>query len=281
MSPTGHAAIEPGSGAAPEPRSAPPPSARRLDTARQPLYLALARTLMHDIDKGRYAIGSALPPEDALARHHGVSRHTVRQALRELKEEGVIWARAGIGTIVRSRPDAPRFFSGIKTVWDLLQFVEATEMHVVKRREMVASAELAELLHCPPGQAWYEITILRKLPQDKLPLSYLQVYLRPEYVAAVGPEKVFTRPIYSMVEEHFGVRIVEVRQEITAANLEPAMARALKAKEGLAAMRITRYYLDRDGTIVEVGIGYYPSGRYTQRSRFRAQSAEGVGAGHG
>lgn len=281
MSPTGRAAPAPPGSVVAEPRFPPPSAAYRLDVARQPLYLALARTLMQDIEKGRYPIGTALPTEDALARHHGVSRHTVRQALRELKDEGVLWARAGIGTIVRARPEVPRFFSGIKTVWDLLQFVESTEMHVVKRREVVADAALAELLQCPAGQAWYEITILRKLPQEKLPLSYLQVYLRPEFRDAVGPEKIFTRPIYSMVEERFGVRVVEVRQDITAANLEAGMARALKAKEGLAAMRITRYYLDRDGAVVAIGVGYYPSGRYTQRSRFRAQSGDAAGGGHG
>jgi GntR family transcriptional regulator len=248
---------------------------------RQPLYVSLARALMQDIEQGRYPLGTALPPEDSLARHYAVSRHTVRQALRELKDEGVIWARAGIGTIVRSRPETPRFFSGIKTVWDLLQFVDATQMHVVSRGKLVADAALAQQLHCEAGQAWYGIDILRKVPQDKLPLSYLQVYVRPEYASAIGPQKVFTRPIYSMLEERFGLKIVEVRQEITAANLERPMARALAAAEGQAALRITRYYLDRSGAIVEVGIGYYPSGRYTQRSRFRAKSAEGVGAGNG
>ena len=54
------------------------------------------------------------------------------------------------------------------------------------------------------------------------------------------------------------------------------MAQALKAQEGQAAMRIARYYLDRGGSVLEIGIGYYPSGRYTQQSRFRAHSAEGV-----
>ena len=262
------------------PRSAQLP-AGRLEGGRQPLYLSLARALMQDIEQGRYPLGTALPPEDSLARHYAVSRHTVRQALRELKDEGVIWARAGVGTIVRSRPETPRFFSGIKTVWDLLQFVDATEMHVISRGQVVADARLAELLHCAPGQGWYEINILRKVPEDKLPLSYLQVYLRPAYAAAVGPEKVFTRPIYSMVEDRYGLRIVEVHQEITAANLGRAMARALKADEGQAALRITRSYVDRSGSIVEVGIGYYPSGRYTQRSSFRAKSADGAGAGHG
>ena len=264
-----------------QPATQPPERERRFDGARQPLYLSLARTLVQDIDSGRYAVGSPLPPEDKLASLYSVSRHTVRQALRELKDDGLIWSRAGIGTMVRSRPDAPRFFSGIKTVWDLLQFVEATEMHVVGRREAVADAALAEQLHCQPGQAWFEVTILRKVPQQELPLSYLQVYVRPEFAPAVGPEPVFSKPIYSMIEERYGVRIVEVRQEITAANLTREMARALQTAEGQAAMRITRYYLDRSGAIVEVGIGHYPSGRYTQRSRFRAQSADGVGAGHG
>jgi GntR family transcriptional regulator len=260
---------------------APPALERPFDGVRQPLYLSLARALMQDIDKGRYAVGSSLPPEDSLAQRYGVSRHTVRQALRELKDDGLIWSRAGIGTMVRTRSEAPRFFSGIKTISDLLQFVEATEMHVIGRGEVVADAELAAQLYCPVGQAWSEITILRKVPHQKLPLSYLQVYLRPQYADAVGPQKVFTRPIYSMVEARFGVRIVEVRQEITAANMTRQMARALKAKEGQAALRIARYYLDRTGAIVEVGIGHYPSGRYTQRSRFRAQSANGDGNRHG
>jgi len=263
------------SGRSASPNAAHALLARPFDGVRQPLYLSLARSLMQEIDKGRYAVGTALPPEDSLAQRYGVSRHTVRQALRELKDDGVIWSRAGIGTMVRARSEASRFFSGIKTVSDLLQFVDATEMHVIARGEVVANAELAAQLYCQAGQAWTEISILRKVPQQKLPLSYLQVYLRPQYADAVGPQKIFKQPIYTMVEARFGVRIVEVRQEITAANLSRTMARALKAKEGQAAMRIARYYLDRTGAIVEVGIGHYPSGRYTQRSRFRAQSAEG------
>ena len=198
---------------------APLAADRPLQGVRQPLYLSLARSLMQDIDKGRYPVGSSLPPEDSLAQRYGVSRHTVRQALRELKDDGVVWSRAGVGTIVRARTETPRFFSGIKTVSDLLQFVEATEMHVIERGEVVADSALAAQLYCPVGQAWTEITILRKVPQQKLPLSYLQVYLRTEYADAVGPQKVFRQPIYSMVEARFGVRIVEVRQEITAANL--------------------------------------------------------------
>ncbi len=260
----------------PQPTDPPPATAvtRVFDGGRQPLYVSLARVLRQDIDSGRYAVGSLLPTEDVLVERHGVSRHTVRQALRELKEDGVIWSRPGVGTKVRARSETARFFSGINTVSDLLQFVDATEMHVIARSEVIANAELAEQLHCKPGQAWCEILILRKVPQQKLPLSYLQVYLCPEYAEAVGSDKLFTRPIYSLVEARYGVRVVEVSQEITAANLTREMAHALKATENQAAMRITRYYMDRNGSVLEISIGHYPSGRYTQRSRFRAQSAE-------
>jgi GntR family transcriptional regulator len=258
---------------APEPATSLAPK-RALAGVRQPLYLSLARLLLQDIDSGRYAVGSLLPTEDSLVQRHGVSRHTVRQALRELKEEGVIRSRPGIGTKVQARSETARFFSGINTVSELLQFVDATEMQVIARREVIADTELAAQLHGHPGQAWCELSILRKLPQHKLPLSYLQVYLRPEYADAVSGEKLFTQPIYSLVEARYGIRIVEVLQEITAANLTGPMARALKATEGQAAMRITRHYLDRAGSVAEIGIGHYPSGRYTQATRFRAQSTE-------
>jgi DNA-binding GntR family transcriptional regulator len=110
------------------------------------------------------------------------------------------------------------------------------------------------------------------VPGGTLPLSYLQVYLRPQFADAIGSARVLTRPIYALVEERHGVRIVEVHQEITAASLTRPMARALEAVDGQAALKISRYYLDRSGSLVEVGIGHYPSGRYTQRSRFRAHA---------
>jgi GntR family transcriptional regulator len=261
------------------PDSAPAPAqvqvarSRPLDTVRQPLYASLARTLIQDIDQERFPVGSLLPPEGTIAQRYGVSRHTVRQALRELREEGLITAQRGIGTRVRARSESPQFFSGVNTVDDLLQFVESTEMQVIGRKEIVADAEFARDFHCKPGQAWVEVDLLRKL--EKQPLGYVQAFLRPEHADAMRGQKVFLRPVYSVIEERYGVRIAEVLQEITAANLTQAMARVLKTQPGTAAMRITRYFLDRTGSVIEISVGHYPSGLYTQRSRFRALRTAG------
>lgn len=248
---------------------------RPLDAVRQPLYASLARMLIQDIDQQRFPVGSLLPTEETLAQRYGVSRHTVRQALRELREEGLITAQRGVGTRVRARSEAPQFFSGVNTVDDLLQFVDSTEMQVMGHREIVADAAFAREFHCKPGQAWIELDLLRKLAKQKQALGYVQAYLRPEHADAIDRQKVFLRPVYSAIEERYGVRIVEVLQEITAANLTPAMARVLKTPTGTAAMRITRYFLDRTGSVIEISVGHYPSGLYTQRSRFRALRAGG------
>ena len=242
-----------------------------MDSNKLPLYLALAQTLRQEIDAKKYKIGAFLPPEDQLVVKYGVSRHTVRQALRELKDEGLITSKAGIGTAVSSRSDAAQFFSGIKTISDLLQFVDATQMHVMSQEEIIANAELSEQLHCPEGQVWSSIKILRKVPNTKLPLCFLQVFIWPEHADIFVNRKVLNRPIYSLLEKKKGLRIVEVQQEISAANLTTEMALALDAKEGQAAMRITRFYYDSRGCVVEIGIGHYPSGRYSQRTKFKAQ----------
>jgi DNA-binding GntR family transcriptional regulator len=251
-----------------------PASQPGLDARRQPLYASLAQALMRDIAQKRYPVGSLLPTEDAIASRYGVSRHTVRQALRELKEEGVISSHAGIGTRVRAPSQSPRVFGGINTIGDLLQFAESTEMRVLARKEIVADAAFAAEHECKPGQVWLEVTLLRKVADQKRPLAHVRAYVRPEFADAVNRDKIFTRPLYAHIEEHYGLRVIEVQQEITAVNLDPEIARSLKAADGQAAMRITRYFYDRSGNTVEISIGHYPSGLYTQRSRFRAHRSE-------
>ena len=244
---------------------------RPLVAARQPLYISLAQTLLRDIAQKRYPVGSLLPTEEELASRYGLSRHTVRQALRELKEEGVITSHSGIGTRVRAPSEQPRTFGGIHSAGDLLQFVESTVMRLISRQEVIADAHFAAQFGCKPGQAWLQLTLLRSVADQKRPLGYLHVYLRPEHAAAVGRVKSFSQPIYAHIEKRYGVRIVEVLQEITAVNLGAQAADALQTHEGEAAMRITRHFLDRNGGTVQISIGHYPSGLYTQSSRFRTQ----------
>ena len=106
----------------------------------------LARHLTEEIESGRYKIGQMIPTEAQLQQRFEVSRHTVREALRDLKAQGLLLARAGVGTVVRSRAPRTRLTQGVGTLKELIQFVEATRMRVLKRRVLVADEETAETL---------------------------------------------------------------------------------------------------------------------------------------
>src|ERR1700752_4349554 len=68
--------------------------------AADPLYLQVARTLKKEIVGGVHPVGSLLPTEDALCERFSVSRYTVREALRRLREDNLVSSRQGAGTVV-------------------------------------------------------------------------------------------------------------------------------------------------------------------------------------
>ncbi|MDI4234165.1 GntR family transcriptional regulator [Bradyrhizobium sp. Arg237L] len=77
---------------------------RRLSKNATELSRSAGKTLADWIASSRYPIHSRLPPERELASMLGLSRGKLREALRQLESEGVIWRHVGIGTYVGSRP---------------------------------------------------------------------------------------------------------------------------------------------------------------------------------
>ena len=71
------------------------------------LYEQLVNKIEQEISSGKLAPGDRLPSENTLAEDNGISRVTVRQALKLLSEMGLIETQKGIGTIsIRPRQTA-------------------------------------------------------------------------------------------------------------------------------------------------------------------------------
>ncbi len=68
-----------------------------------PVYLQLADIIREDIATGRWAPGRMLPSEGRLAQEHGIGRDAVREALAELRGEGLIVTESGVGSKVREQ----------------------------------------------------------------------------------------------------------------------------------------------------------------------------------
>ena len=237
-------------------------------------YSTLARVLIDEIESGRYKVGEKIPTEAELQARFDVSRHTVREALRELKGQGLVAARAGVGTVVRARAPRTRFMQGVGTLQELIQFVEATRMRVLKKRRLLTDEATGERLGVKPGQEWYEASVLRFLPRETLPVASMSIFVRPEHARVLELVDSAHLPVFSLIERHHGVRIAEVSQQIVAVALDPAAARALKARAGAPALEITRRYTDLQDRVVMASVGLYPSDRFSHNTKFRIQNAD-------
>ncbi|WP_326829108.1 GntR family transcriptional regulator [Streptosporangium sp. NBC_01810] len=73
----------------------------------EPLYRQIAAVITTRIEAGTYEPRRAIPSEAALYEEFGVSRNTVRGAIRLLNEQGLLVTVMGRGTFVVKRDDAP------------------------------------------------------------------------------------------------------------------------------------------------------------------------------
>ena len=80
-----------------------PRPARRVATdavASSPLYQTVVKALRAEILRGVYPVGTILPSETNLLERFGVSRHTIRAAVRHLRDLGLVESHQGLGSVV-------------------------------------------------------------------------------------------------------------------------------------------------------------------------------------
>nr|WP_246596241.1 GntR family transcriptional regulator [Bacillus alkalicola] len=85
------------------------------------MYLQVIDRLKNEIDNGLYEAGEQLPSEFELSKQLGVSRATLREALRMLEDENVIVRRHGVGTFVNTKP---LFSSGIEELFSITDMIK-------------------------------------------------------------------------------------------------------------------------------------------------------------
>jgi DNA-binding GntR family transcriptional regulator len=87
-----------------------------------------------------------------LCDQYAISRHTVREALRQLRDAGLISRRRRIGTEVVARTPKASYLQPTNSIGDLLQYAEETQLSILETKPVVADAALAEMLECREGR---------------------------------------------------------------------------------------------------------------------------------
>lgn len=229
--------------------------------ARTPVWKSIAATLEGEIGAGHYRAGDKLPTEARLAARFGVNRHTVRRALADMAERGLVRARRGAGVFVEADPtDYPigrrvRFHQNIEATGRL------PEKRVLRVETRPCDPAEAKALELEPGEP--------VLVYEGLSLS--------GGVAVAHFESVFSADRFPGLAETFAqvssvtealrrngvadyVR-AETRLNAEAANVTQALHLGLK--EGTPLLRSVGINTTLDGVPVERGTTWFAGDRVT------------------
>jgi GntR family transcriptional regulator len=219
-----------------------------------PLYHRVFAVLRQRVMDGAYPPGAQLPPEDDLVAEFGVSRSTIRQAVGELVNAGMVSRRQGRGTFVLDTAHASmaQVFTG--NLMDLIGEVRRTKIQGVSLEHGVAiPTRIAEQLGLekPVG------TIVRRTRwRDDVAFGYTVNYLAPAIGRTLNKRELASKSLMDMLEQK-GHRIQSAHQTIRAQLADVSVSEALRIPLGSAVLFVERLNTDADGQPVEFVQSWY------------------------
>ncbi len=244
----------------------------KADAQTAPLYRQVAGALREEIVSGVFPVGALLPTEDRLGERFGVSRHTVREALRLLRDDGFVSSRRGSGTVVIPPRVTGTDIHQVMSINDLLAFAAGTEFRIETIDTVTLDAKLARATGLTENEQWLQVCGYR-FAEDAQPVCRTVYYINRAFGAIGRMLPRHTGPIFPLIEDRFGQKVVEVRQQISATLLSADLAQVLQEREGAPALEVRRSYLADEGLVAQVTINTHPASRFQHSMTMRRLDA--------
>ncbi len=225
-----------------------------------PLYYQLKMWLLEQIDAGQFTPGEQIPTEHELCHQFDLSRGTVRQALKELIDEGRLYPVRGRGTFIAEPPNETWSFATTASISEALDHKGIPyETPVLEVSSKKADALVASNLLIEPEQPVVFIKRLRIV--EGRPLVIYELYL-PESIAAPLHKIDLTNcAFYRTLEEHCGVRVVAMDRTIGVRLATEEEAHLLDVPPGSAVQVFEELAYDRAGKPVEFSYSVFRGDR--------------------
>lgn len=232
-------------------------------------YIQVARTLRKEIVDGVYPVGSQLPTEHELCQRFSVSRYTVREALRRLREDNLVSSRPRAGTMVVPRPSSHAYVQDVVSINDLLAFATGARFAIESIVTVIIDDDLAQRTGLPVGDEWLAVRGFRSADGADTPVCRTEYYINRAFAAVGRMLQNHSGPIFPLIEDLFGLSIVEVRQEISAVGISAELAGRLKVEPGTPALEMQRTYITSDGEVAQVTVNTHPASRFRHSMTMR------------
>lgn len=221
-----------------------------------PLYHQLAEQLTAAIEGGTLQPGDPFENELSLADRLSLSRPTVRRAIAELVERGLLVRRRGIGTTVANQVVHRR--DELTSLYEDLARTGREPVTQVLRLETQLDERAAQALQVPADTPLRFMERLRLAGDQPLAILTNWLPMQPEEITA---EELERESLYGLLRRR-GIRPVVGHQVIGARSATAAERRLLQLPKGQPLLTMTRHAYDAEGTPVEFGDHCYRADQY-------------------
>lgn len=224
------------------------------------LYLQVIDRMKQDIAAGVYREKEKLPSEFELAKTLGVSRATLREALRLLEEDNIIVRRHGVGTFVSPKPV---FTSGIEQLTSVSDMIRQAGMEpgaiYLSTLESIASEDDIKRFHCNDGDTI--ITIERVRTANGEPVVYCVDKVPSGYL----PEDFLQRTessIFSAIEESGETHIAYAVTYIDPVGYHDEASPILECDPETALLVLKQLHYDEEDQVVLYSKNYFRADKF-------------------
>jgi GntR family transcriptional regulator len=204
--------------------------------------------------------GDYLPSEPSLAKQLGVSRATLREAMRTYEERGMIVRRQGVGTHLAQPPQVIE--AGIEILESLETLASRIDLDVVMGeltiQERQSDDEEARFFGISAETPVLEIA--RVLMTGGRPVTYLIDVLPPHVMPPETLNGNFSGSVLDLLLRRDDLPLSHSRTEITAVSAPPEVARPLKIQRGDVLLVFEAWLCSMNGKAVDHSVSYFLPG---------------------
>ncbi len=226
-----------------------------------PIYYQLEEAIKHEINKNGMEPHSPIPSEREYAEKHGISRMTVRQAINNLVNQGILYRERGRGTFISEQ----KFEQDISQLTSFSEDMRKRHLtpstKIIKMNECIGPSAAHDKLKQANEDVVYEIVRLR-LANDQ-PIALETIYTPKKLVGKLVDQQV-EASFYRYLEETLGLSIKRGFQSIEAAlaTSEEVTYLQIKKNDPVLIMQRISFLDDADGTPIEFVKSVYRADRY-------------------
>lgn len=228
---------------------------------RDTIWTSIAATLRDEIAQGAYAPGDRLPTEAALAARFGVNRHTLRRALADLAEAGLVQPRRGSGVFVTARPTDYPLGRRVRFHQNLAASGRTPSRRITRLETRAAGAPEAAALRLAEGAAVHVIEGVSLADGEPLAAfrSVFPAERFPGLPAAMEGQSSVTAALAACGLTDY----TRKDTRLTAKLADPVLALALRLRPGAPVLRSVAVNVDAAGVPVEFGTTWFAGDRVT------------------